>query len=197
MGYLVWAAVLLVIAVVFVVCELFVPSAGVLAFLAAASLVAAVVCAFLDSAAAGMVFVLLTVFGTPALLVVLFRWWPHTPIGRKMMPTLPDPDDMKPDNERLRALQELVGKTGTATTMMLPSGAVDFDGRVVNAVSDGLAIDEGAAVRVIKVAGSRVVVRAVDRTIPDDAEDDGTGSQSPLDRPIDSLGLDPYDDPLA
>jgi membrane-bound ClpP family serine protease len=198
MGYLVWAAVLLIIAVVFVVCELFVPSAGVLTFLAAASLVAAVVCAFLDSPAAGMMFVLLTVFGTPALLIVLFRWWPNTPIGRKMMLTLPDPDLVKPDNMRLRALQELVGKTGRATTKMLPSGAVEFDGKVVNAVSDGTAIDEGTSVRVIKVAGSRVVVRAVDDTESNIAGPDSPGgAESELDRPIDSLGLDPYEDPLA
>ena len=194
MGYLAWAAVMLIIAVVFVVCEMFVPSAGVLAVLAASSLVGAVVCAFLESPTAGLVFVALTVVGIPVLLTLLFRWWPNTPIGRKMMLTLPDPDDVRPDNERLRALQELVGRTGTATTDMLPSGAVEIDGKVVNAVSDGMAIDKGTTVRVAKVAGSRVVVCADDGT---DVNEDAGGGESPLDRPIDSLGLDPYEDPLA
>jgi hypothetical protein len=71
-----------------------------------------------------------------------------------------------------------------------------------------MAIDEGTCVRVIKVAGSRVVVRAVDDAEfdganSDNADSDSAGPNGPggpaseLDRPIDSLGLDPFEDPLA
>ncbi|MCA9102667.1 MAG: NfeD family protein [Planctomycetales bacterium] len=201
MDYLVWAAVMLVVAVVLVICELFVPSAGVLAFLAAASLVAAVVCAFLDSPSAGLLFVLLTVIGTPALLFVLFRWWPNTPIGRKMMLTLPDPDEVKPDSRRLRELQALIGHTGVAATKMLLSGAVNVDGKVYGAVSDGMAIDEGTPVRVIKVKGNVVVVRAIDDSEINNSAaasfNESRAATSPLDQPIDTLGIDPDEDPLA
>lgn len=53
----------------------------------------------------------------------------------------------------------LVGTMGRATTPLVPAGKVDFHGELVDVVSDGLAVDRGAIVEVVEVAGNRVVVR--------------------------------------
>jgi hypothetical protein len=117
-------------------------------------------------------------------------------MGKRSVPDLPTSDDVLPDNEQIQALKQLVGKTGHAKCLMLPSGAVSIDGRTVNALSEGMAIEAGQRVKVIEVRGNRVVVRPVEeargpndvaRRRPDD----------PLSRPIEELGLDPLDDPLA
>jgi membrane-bound ClpP family serine protease len=71
---------------------------------------------------------------------------------------------------------------------MLPSGAVTIDGRTINAVSEGVPIDAGQRVRVIDVHGNRVVVRPVD---------DASAGPDSLSRPIEAVGLDPFDDPLG
>jgi membrane-bound serine protease (ClpP class) len=68
---------------------------------------------------------------------------------------------------------------------------VTIDGRKVDAVSEGMPIEAGCRVRVLEVHGNRVVVRPVD-------EESGAEEESdPLSRPIDSLGSDPFEDPLG
>ncbi len=53
----------------------------------------------------------------------------------------------------------LLGKQGRTTTPLVPSGKADFDGELIDVVSDGLAVDRGAIVTVVEVVGNRVVVR--------------------------------------
>ena len=88
----------------------------------------------------------------------------------------------------------MVGKVGTARTPMLPSGAISIDGRTIDAVSQGLAIDPGARVVVVEVKANRVVVRpAADGERPSGPK----GVEDVLSQPLDALGLDPLDDPLS
>ncbi|MEG2387921.1 MAG: NfeD family protein [Clostridia bacterium] len=56
-----------------------------------------------------------------------------------------------------------LGKEGVARTTLRPSGIVEFDGDRVNVVSDGAFIAEGGKVRVQRVDGNRVVVKEIDQ----------------------------------
>ncbi len=84
----------------------------------------------------------------------------------------------------------MVGKIGVAKTLMMPSGAVLVDGQTIDALSEGMPIEAGQRIQVIEVHGSRVVVRPAD-------ESDSTASDDVLSQPIESLGLDSLEDPLA
>lgn len=53
---------------------------------------------------------------------------------------------------------QLVGKTGTAHGPLRPAGTVIIDGRRFDVVTQGEMIENGGSVRVIKVAGNRIVV---------------------------------------
>jgi membrane-bound ClpP family serine protease len=86
-----------------------------------------------------------------------------------------------------------VGKIGQAKSMMLPSGAVLVEGRTIDAVSEGMPIEPGQVVRVIEVRGTRVIVRPVEHG----EEQQPRSAEDPLSRPIDTLGIDPFDDPLS
>lgn len=55
----------------------------------------------------------------------------------------------------------LVGKEGVAQTDLRPAGIVLVDGRKVDVVTAGEAIERGRPVRVVKVEGNRIVVRAI------------------------------------
>ncbi|MEC1179916.1 nodulation protein NfeD [Metasolibacillus meyeri] len=57
---------------------------------------------------------------------------------------------------------ELIGKKGKTVTPFRPAGVVFIDGERVDAVSDGSYIDAGKQVEIIKVEGSRIVVRAIE-----------------------------------
>ena len=88
-----------------------------------------------------------------------FQWLPDTAVGKRLLATVPSADEVLPDDDERRALRELVGRTGRAQTRMLPSGAVEIDGRTIDAVSDGMPIEPGQPVRVVDVHGTRVTVR--------------------------------------
>jgi membrane-bound serine protease (ClpP class) len=51
-----------------------------------------------------------------------------------------------------------VGMTGVARTTLRPSGKADFEGHVVDVISQGDYLREGSPVKVIAVEGPRVVV---------------------------------------
>ncbi|WP_210469025.1 nodulation protein NfeD [Sporosarcina sp. 6E9] len=54
---------------------------------------------------------------------------------------------------------ELVGRIGKTSTPLRPAGTVELDGERIDVVSNGSYIDKGKSVIIIKVEGSRVVVR--------------------------------------
>ena len=102
-----------------------------------------------------------------------------------------------PDTPQIRGLQALVGKTGTATSVMLPSGACEIEGRTLGAMSEGMAIEAGTPIRVIKVRGNTVIVRPLapgEQTAPTSLAKETAEPEDELARPIDSLGLEPLDE---
>ena len=85
----------------------------------------------------------------------MVKFWPETPIGRMiLLVKLPDhPDDVLPDSEQDRLLRNLEGHDGIAKSAMLPSGSIEVDGHLFDAVSRGEAIDAGEPIRVVEVEG--------------------------------------------
>ncbi|MBR1560903.1 MAG: hypothetical protein IJ646_11745 [Clostridia bacterium] len=55
-------------------------------------------------------------------------------------------------------LSAYLGKRGVTRTALRPAGIADFDGVRLNVVSDGEFIAQGARVKVMNVAGNRIVV---------------------------------------
>lgn len=54
---------------------------------------------------------------------------------------------------------DLMGRTGRAVTMLRPAGMADICGQRVDVVSRGDFIEQGAAVEVVEISGSRIVVK--------------------------------------
>ena len=54
---------------------------------------------------------------------------------------------------------ELIGRVAITSTVLRPSGAAELDGERIDVVSEGSYIDKGKSVIIVKVEGSRVVVR--------------------------------------
>jgi membrane-bound serine protease (ClpP class) len=55
-------------------------------------------------------------------------------------------------------LSDLYEKQGRALTPLRPAGTAELDDRIVDVVTDGVYVEAGAAVRVVHVEGTRVVV---------------------------------------
>ena len=186
-----WAALLLLIGLSLAVLEVFVPSGGVIGFLSIASVLSAIALAFYRGAWYGLSFLGAAVIALPALLLVALRYWPETTMGRRFLLEVPTSEDVLPDHEERRLLKSLVGRIGEARSLMLPSGVVLIDGRNFDALSEGMAIEKGQWVQVVEVRGTRIVVR------PTDEPPNASPPDDPLSQPIDTLGLNPFEDPLA
>ncbi len=184
-----WSILLLLLGLVLVVLELFVPSGGSLGVLAAVSLVASIGLGFSASLFQGLVMLLLVLATTPGAVFVAFKVWPYTPLGRVILNRHAVDTDQTPIDERI----ELVGRVGVSKSKMLPSGAILVDGRTYNAVSMGMPIEANMPIRVVKLDGNSIVVQPHDGRI----DPNQAGAETVLEQPLDSIGLDPFDDPLA
>jgi len=184
----VWAVLLLVLGMGLAVLEIFFPSAGLLGFLAASSVLGAIIMGFQQGTTTGFGILLAAVVGGPTVIVLGLKYWPKTAIGRRVLLMSPRSEEVLPEDPHVTFMKTLIGQVGRARCKMLPSGAITVKGRTVDAVSEGVPIAEGQLVRVIEFRGNRVVVRPVEEETPDEAAED------PLRRPIDSIASDPFDE---
>lgn len=163
MNTLVWVVALLVLGLAVMVLEVFVPSGGILGFVSILALISAVATAFLEQGTtAGMAALAVVVLAVPAVLSVAFRWFPETPLGRRVLPPAPEAADVLPDPERRRHLRDLIGHIGRTGSELLPWGSVEIGGEIIEAMSEGGPLEAGAAIEVVGVQGTAVVVRGVE-----------------------------------
>lgn len=147
--------------VIFIVLEFFViPGFGILGL---AGIVALAAGLFLllgaDAFAAGVVALLFLVFIVG--LWFLFKVFPETNIWRKKL-ELKLSSTTDKGYVSNQSLTHWLGKEGVAHTVLRPAGSARFDDSLVDVVTDGSFIEKGAAVKVIEVEGSRVVVRKLE-----------------------------------
>ncbi len=187
---MVWSILLMLVGCVVLVLEVFIPSGGILAVLSAAAFIGSILIAFQQGPVTGFAFVMTTVVAVPLVLVLAFHLWPKTRIGKAFLGELPRDEDVLPDHPH----RALVGRVGIARSKMLPSGAVEIDGQMVDAVSQGQAIEPGQNVVVIEVRANRVVVRPAKEN---ERPGRPTSTTDLLSRPIEELGIEPLEDPLA
>ena len=142
----------------FAVLEIFVPSGGLLAFMAVTTLLGSVVFAFLSGPTFGALYFVAVAIGVPIFLWHAFKWWPNTAIGRRILLNPEDDPALQPDVE-LERLKSLVGKRGIAKSRMMLSGLIEVEGRRLNALSESAVIENGEEIVVLSVDGINVIVR--------------------------------------
>jgi len=184
----VWAVLLLVLGMGLAVLEVFFPSGGVLGFLAASSILGAIVFGFLQGPVVGFIILTLAIVGLPALVILAFQYWPKTAIGRRVLLMTPKSEDVLPEDPQTERLKGLIGRVAVTKCKMLPAGAIVLEGRTVDAISEGMPIKKGERVRVIEVRANRVVVRPLEDEEPSESAED------PMRRPIDSVIPDPFEE---
>lgn len=212
MTAILWVAVLFLIGLAVMVLEVFVPSGGILGFVSLAALAASVGTAFLQiGAVAGLLVLAGAVVTVPVVLGLAFRWFPHTPLGRRVLPPPPDPADVLPDAARRRRLREMVGRHGRTVSELLPWGGIDVGDGVIEAMSESGPIDAGVEIEVVGVQGAALVVRRAEaaRTPdpapparprqPDPSADGDTAmaADSPLSPTLEAFDFDSWEPPRA
>jgi membrane-bound serine protease (ClpP class) len=167
---LIWGVVLLGVALVLLLLELFVPSGGLISVVAGVALVGSVAAFFTHDPVwgftAGGVYVVLS----PWVIVTLLRFWTHSRVGRRLV-LGGDEEDYDSDPEaaaarseqarqrRVSELAALVGSVGVAETSLRPVGTVRIGDRRVDALAESGIIDAGSPVEVVAAHDNQIKVR--------------------------------------
>ncbi len=189
---LVYAIILLVLFYLLLVTEFLLPTGGLLGAAAVATLVAAIAIAFAHSWWLGISVTSFALLTTPIVFVAMIRYWPHTPIGRRMLNRRPDDDPIEAPTSTAAdgtPLKDLVGRIGIAKSDLLPSGLVRIGNMKLDAVSTGMPIDNGTRVIVTSAEAGKIHVRAAH---DDETEETPDLPQSPpsLEQPLDSFDFE-------
>jgi membrane-bound serine protease (ClpP class) len=143
--------------------DLFLTS-GLLAVLSLGAILAGVILTFLGGGTAVGVCTAIGVFiALPLTVRGLLSLWPRTPMGRHFFLS-GQPEDATvaalPVNQELEHLKGRIGRTLSA---LRPAGMVDFDGRRIDTITEGMMVDVGQLVRCVDVRAGKVVVRPIEK----------------------------------
>jgi membrane-bound serine protease (ClpP class) len=58
-------------------------------------------------------------------------------------------------------LKEILGMQGHAVTVLRPSGKAEIEGQIYPVEAEGIFIEKGKTVKVIRIFGNRIIVRDV------------------------------------
>lgn len=177
MDNLVLAYALIVLGLILLAAELFLPTGGILFVLAVGALVVGVAMTFASSTSRGMVTLIAVFIIIPILGPILIHYWPKTPLGKRFFLTAQNEDETLANMPVNLELEQLRGRYGKTLSTLRPSGVTDFDGRRIDTVSEGAWIEAGQWVRCLEVKAGRVVVRQVDKP-PDLADIEPTDLRS-------------------
>ncbi len=175
-----WAFLLILLGLVLLAVEVFVPSGGALFIAAMVAIVVGVVMIFYapESEGGGTTSGLLTLIALflliPAVVATALHFWPRTPMGKRFFLSQPDADSTMADLPEHVEMEALKGQIGKTLTPLRPSGVTLIQGHRIDTKTEGSFVDAGQWVRVIDVRSGQVTVRPLDSGEINDLPDDLT-----------------------
>jgi len=156
-----WLAVGLAAAgVAAILVEFFVPSLGLIGLGGLGCLIASIVIVFRRLGnAAGAIYLTATVILVPALMVLYFKLFPRSFLGRWLINQDRQEREKGYTAYSPESCERLQGREGVSLTVLRPAGAARIDGQKYSVVTEGDFIEKDQPVKVIKVEGNRIVVR--------------------------------------
>jgi membrane-bound ClpP family serine protease len=165
MDPIVAAVFLLLVAILLVVIDVFIPTGGALLIAAGGFSIASMGFGFRHSAATGLCFVGLILACFPIGLFLFIKVWPNTSIGRKIIASQPERVESWSwiSTPPGRSLNDMVGETGVVVSDLMPMGLIEIDGTRMEASCDGTLIESGTQVRIVRCnMGVLVVIPVVE-----------------------------------
>jgi membrane-bound serine protease (ClpP class) len=151
---------LIVLGIVCLIVEAFVPGFGVFGLSGIACLVVSAVLAVLY-----VPFGWMMVTAEIVLLAGFFYFMYQFIKKRQLQGNLIMSEALNIEVPELTSLDGFVGKTGVAVTALRPAGEVELEGIRLEAASEGKLIDIGTKVVAVKVQGNKLIVREDERAV--------------------------------
>jgi len=174
--YLSLAFVLIVVGIILLAAEILIYTGGILivAALFFFGIAVGTIVAYGDTMEAAIAIGGLA-FGLPVVGYVSVAAWRRLAIGRAL--GVEGGDITATTLPQIAELEHLRGRTGRTVSPMRPSGTVVFDGRRIDAMSEGMPLDAGVWVKCVDVRGGTVLVRQMDS--PPDISDIDPDAKAP------------------
>jgi membrane-bound serine protease (ClpP class) len=147
---------LLLLGIVLLVVEVFVPGFGIFGIGGIAAIAASVFLAVPDTQLA-LRYLLWMAVAFVTMLFVLLPSIAKRGLGKLL--TLDQSMEGMVGTDRTSDLLDLIGQEGTALTTLRPAGMAEFGARRVDVVTEGGYIEAGSNIVVLRIEGTRVVVR--------------------------------------
>ncbi len=144
------------VGIIVIILEFVIPSAGLLAIIAIASLGYSITLAFRVSDHTGIYFVIADLFLIPICIMIGSKLLAKSPLTLRK--TLDKKDGVVSQDMEL---VKLIGKQGTVVNDLRPAGRAEIDGQNIDVVSTGDYIEKGEEVIVSEVDGNRIVVKPI------------------------------------
>jgi membrane-bound serine protease (ClpP class) len=151
-----WAVMLFIIGIGLLIIEMTIPGFGVFGVSGIVAILAGLVFSA-SNPVKGMISVGIAVVTALVAVPVLWKTLGGSHLFRRIVLTEKVVDE-DVEHSEISQLSHLVGKTGTAITILRPAGIVDIDGIKYDVVSDGECILPGAKVKVVEAVGTKIVV---------------------------------------
>lgn len=159
MDYLTAAMLLFMIGAILLIAEVLLPTGG---FMVVAALVffALGVCVIFvqGTTTEGVVALVGLALGLPVIGLVAVSAWKRLSLGSMIQDDL-DSSGVAPGATEFETLKNHVGKT---VSPMRPSGSVEFDGRRIDAMTEGGMLEAGVWVRCVTIKNGKVIVRQIE-----------------------------------
>ncbi|GAB4136000.1 MAG: hypothetical protein Tsb009_02830 [Planctomycetaceae bacterium] len=157
-----FAILLLIVGLVLLVAEIFIPSGGMILISALVCLAGSVWCAWkawADTPVYWWTYLATVVVAIPASLWAMLTIFPRTSMGKRVLLEPPSPEEVSGYTDDYERLKSMVDKTGRTATLLNPGGIVLIDGERIHCESEGMLIEPGVDVIVTRVKGNDLVVR--------------------------------------
>ncbi len=152
---------LVVAAMVLAFLEILTPSFGLLAVGAIGTLIGAIWMSFVYASWLGYTMAFSAVVFGWAYMAFLVRMLPKTPLGKRLF-LAKAPDATGDGTPQADMYDEMIGKTGTAVTLLRPAGMVEVDAKRLPAQAETGMIEKGTPIVVVAADSMNVIVRKAD-----------------------------------
>jgi len=150
------SVVLFIAGIAMLIAEAAAPGFGVFGTLGIAGVVLSIVMAS-SSLTLALVYMLVALVLTVAVVALIFKKLPKRKLAKTLLldTNLSKESGFIPAKEML----EYIDREGRAVSFLRPSGKIEIDNEILDAVSDGEFIQKDELVKVIRVEGSKIIVR--------------------------------------
>ncbi|WP_436796449.1 NfeD family protein [Desulfuribacillus stibiiarsenatis] len=150
--------ILFVIGVILLSIEFFAPGFGIFGISGVGAIIAAIIIAAHDTTL-GITSLFIAFAITIVISVILVRFFGYRGVWNKII--LSETQQNESGYIAHQNSNQLLGQTGLAVTPLRPAGTMEIGDTRIDVISQGSFIDRGKTVKIVKIEGTRVIVREI------------------------------------